>query len=199
MGDVQKFPDSVLGWNNLATLGQPYANQLRRALRRRHGVAFPGGCKWRGALLTGDIIQVVQDRRYISFMRSYPNLIPLGAPAINHILEAIDPFPFDQIFGAWWKANVLSDAKAAVRAQRNVICAGSARKRACETTKAARGRARTPKVRRRTDSSRCTAGELRETKISISPHFARKCFSTRENFRSWSAMRPRIAFILKPL
>src|SRR5207244_12397913 len=71
-----------------------------------------GGSK--GALLTGDIIQVVQDRRYVSFMRSYPNLIPLGAAAIHRILETIEPFAFDQIYGAWWKANVLSDASAAV-------------------------------------------------------------------------------------
>jgi hypothetical protein len=75
---------------------------------------FPEGANGKGALLTGDIIQVVQDRRYVSFMRSYPNMIPLGATAINHILEAIEPFSFDQIYGAWWKANVLSNAKAAV-------------------------------------------------------------------------------------
>src|SRR6266568_1112792 len=71
-----------------------------------------GGSK--GALLTGDIITVVQDRRYVGFMRSYPNLIPLGAAAIHRILERIEPFPFEQIYGGWWKANVLSDAKAAV-------------------------------------------------------------------------------------
>jgi hypothetical protein len=68
----------------------------------------------RGALLTGDIIQVVQDRRYVSFMRSYPNLIPLGRAAINRILERIEPFQFEQIYGAWWQADVLADAKAAV-------------------------------------------------------------------------------------
>jgi len=68
----------------------------------------------KGALLTGDIVQVVQDRRYVSFMRSYPNLIPLGATAVNRILETIEPFSFDQIYGAWWKANVVSNAKAAV-------------------------------------------------------------------------------------
>jgi hypothetical protein len=67
-----------------------------------------------GALLTGDIIQVVQDRRYVSFMRSYPNLIPLGPAAINRILERIESFPFEEIYGAWWNANVLSGAKAAV-------------------------------------------------------------------------------------
>ena len=72
-----------------------------------------GGSK--GALLTGDIITVVQDRRYVSFMRSYPNLIPLGPMAIRRIVERIEPFTFEQIYGGWWQANVLSDAKAAVR------------------------------------------------------------------------------------
>lgn len=80
-----------------------------------HWPAASRGRGSKGALLTGDIIQVVQDRRYVSFMRSYPNLIPLGATAINHILRTIEPFPFDQIYGAWWKANVLSNAKAAVQ------------------------------------------------------------------------------------
>ena len=79
-----------------------------------HWPAASRGGASNGALLTGDIITVVQDRRYVSFMRSYPNLIPLGAGAINRILETIEPFSFDQIYGGWWKANVLSDAKAAV-------------------------------------------------------------------------------------
>jgi hypothetical protein len=77
---------------------------------------WPASENGKGALLTGDIIQVVQDRRYVSFMRSYPNLIPLGATAIRRIVETIEPFPFEQIYGAWWKANILSNAKNAVRA-----------------------------------------------------------------------------------
>jgi hypothetical protein len=88
------------------------------------------GANDKGALLTGDIITVVQDRRYVSFMRSYPNLIPLGAAAIHHLVERIEPFPFDQIYGGWWKANVLFDAKAAVarsaeRYLRAIASAGS--------------------------------------------------------------------------
>ena len=39
----------------------------------------------------------------------------LGPAAIQRILERIEPFSFEQIYGAWWKANVLSDAKAAAR------------------------------------------------------------------------------------
>ena len=79
-----------------------------------HWPAASRGCGSKGALLTGDIITVAQDRRYVSFMRSYPNLIPLGPAHINRIFDAIDPFSFDQIYGGWWEANVLSDAKGAV-------------------------------------------------------------------------------------
>ena len=68
----------------------------------------------KGALLTSDIITVVQDRRYVSFLRSYPNLIPRGASVIRRIAERIEPFSFEQIYGGWWQANVLTDAKAAV-------------------------------------------------------------------------------------
>jgi len=91
-----------------------------------HSPAASRGCG--SALLTGDIITVVQDRRYVSFMRSYPNLIPLRAAAIHRILERIEPFPFDQIYGGWWKANVLSNAKGAVdrSAQRYLHAIGSA-------------------------------------------------------------------------
>src|SRR5213596_2487674 len=79
-----------------------------------HWPAASRGPGSKGALLTGDIITVVQDRRYVSFMRSYPNLIPLGPPAIRRIVERIEPFSFEQIYGGWWKTNVLSDAKNAV-------------------------------------------------------------------------------------
>jgi glyoxylase-like metal-dependent hydrolase (beta-lactamase superfamily II) len=75
---------------------------------------WPAGANGKGALLSGDIIQVVADRRYVSFMRSYPNLIPLGAAAILRILDTIAPYSFEQIYGAWWRANVLSNAKAAI-------------------------------------------------------------------------------------
>ena len=38
---------------------------------------WPAGATGSGVLLTGDIINVVSDRRYVSFMYSYPNLIPI--------------------------------------------------------------------------------------------------------------------------
>lgn len=76
---------------------------------------WPGGAEGRGALLTGDIINVVQDRRYVSFMYSFPNLIPLPAAAVRRVAAAVEPFAFDRIYSAWWDKVTLSDAKAAVR------------------------------------------------------------------------------------
>jgi hypothetical protein len=67
-----------------------------------------------GALLTGDIIQVVQDRRFVSFMWSYPNYIPLPASAVHRIARSVQPFNFKRIYGAWWDAIVEDDGKAAV-------------------------------------------------------------------------------------
>jgi glyoxylase-like metal-dependent hydrolase (beta-lactamase superfamily II) len=76
---------------------------------------WPGGASGKGAVLSGDIIQVVQDRRWVSFMYSYPNLIPLPASSVRRIVAAVEPFNFDRIYGAWWGKIVDTDAKAAVR------------------------------------------------------------------------------------
>ena len=75
---------------------------------------WPGGAGGRGALLSGDILQVVPDRRWVSFMYSYPNLIPLPAPAVRHIGDAVAPFAFDRIYGAWWRLVVQEDGKGCV-------------------------------------------------------------------------------------
>ena len=76
---------------------------------------WPGGAGGAGALLTGDTIMVVSDRRWVSFMYSYPNLIPLDADSIRRIVAAVEPYPFDRIYGAWPESIVAADAKNAVR------------------------------------------------------------------------------------
>jgi glyoxylase-like metal-dependent hydrolase (beta-lactamase superfamily II) len=89
----------------------------------RCGGHFPGstilhwsaGAEGRGALLSGDTLQVAQDRRYVSFMYSYPNMIPLNTKTVEHIIESIEPYAFDRLYGGWWDLIVRSDAKAAVK------------------------------------------------------------------------------------
>jgi glyoxylase-like metal-dependent hydrolase (beta-lactamase superfamily II) len=68
-----------------------------------------------GALLTGDSIMVAQDRRTVSFMYSYPNLIPLDAEAVGRIVDAVDRFEFERIYGGWTGKNVLEAGGQAVR------------------------------------------------------------------------------------
>jgi glyoxylase-like metal-dependent hydrolase (beta-lactamase superfamily II) len=62
---------------------------------------WAAGCDGRGAILTGDTVTVVMDRRYVSFMYSYPNLIPLGERAIQRIVESLRPFPYEKVYGGW--------------------------------------------------------------------------------------------------
>ncbi|KAB8140368.1 MBL fold metallo-hydrolase [Chloroflexia bacterium SDU3-3] len=77
---------------------------------------WAAGAEGRGVLLTGDTIHIVQDRRFVSFMRSYPNLIPLPASAVRRIVAKVEPFPFDRIYGAWWHLRILTEAKQAISA-----------------------------------------------------------------------------------
>ena len=69
-----------------------------------------------GALLTGDIIQLLPDRAKVSFMRSYPNLIPLPARTVTEIEQAVAPFAFDRLYGAWWDKVMPSGGKQAIAA-----------------------------------------------------------------------------------
>jgi hypothetical protein len=85
----------------------------------RGGGHFAGGTMLHDAntdtLLSGDIVQVIPDRRWVSFMYSYPNLIPLGEAAVRGIVAALEPFSFDRIIGAWWGRIVEPDGKGVVR------------------------------------------------------------------------------------
>ncbi|MGH2945840.1 MAG: MBL fold metallo-hydrolase [Solirubrobacteraceae bacterium] len=67
-----------------------------------------------GALLSGDIVQVIPDRRHVGFMYSYPNLIPLPERSVREIERALAPYAYDAIYGAWWGRIVPGDGKAVV-------------------------------------------------------------------------------------
>ena len=76
---------------------------------------WPAGADGQGAMLAGDILQVAQDRRYVSFMYSFPNYVPLSAATVGRIAATVEPYAFDRIYGAWWDRNVAADGQAAVR------------------------------------------------------------------------------------
>jgi hypothetical protein len=76
---------------------------------------WPGGAGGRGSLLAGDVIQVVADPGWVSFMWSYPNLIPLPAEEVERIAARVEGLDFDRLHGAWWDSTIASGAKDAVR------------------------------------------------------------------------------------
>ena len=86
------------------------------------GGHFPGstvlhwaaGAKGHGALLTGDSITVVQDRRWVSFMYSFPNLIPLADAQVRRIVEVLRPFRYERIYSLWEGRVTATDGSAAV-------------------------------------------------------------------------------------
>ena len=87
------------------------------------------GAGGRGALLTGDILQVTMDRRHVSFMRSYPNMWPLSRAAVESIARAVAPYQYDRIYGAWWDRHIHTDAQAAVaRSLERSLCSARARR-----------------------------------------------------------------------
>jgi hypothetical protein len=68
-----------------------------------------------GMLFTGDLPQVCMDRRWVSFMYSYPNYLPLSAASVSRIVATLEPFEFGKLFGAWPGFVIHADAKSAVR------------------------------------------------------------------------------------
>lgn len=87
-------------------------------------VHWTGGAGGQGALLAGDIIQVAQDRDWVSFMYSYPNLIPLPADKVLAINARVQRLAFERLYGAWSDRNVIGDARAKVeRSARRYVAA----------------------------------------------------------------------------
>lgn len=73
---------------------------------------WPAAAEGAGALFTGDTISVAADPRWLDFMYSYPNYIPLGPTAIRRIVAGVEPLAFARLYDGWDEAE--GDAHAAV-------------------------------------------------------------------------------------
>ena len=94
----------------------------------RLGGHFAGGAiaHWsagQGALLAGDILQVLPDRRHLGFMRSYPCLIPLPPAEVRRMAQVCDRLAFDAIYGAFHEREIVTGAKAALARSAERYCA----------------------------------------------------------------------------
>ena len=81
------------------------------------------GAGGKGALLSGDILQVLPDRSHVSFMRSFPNYWPISASAVRRIQAALADVPFDAIYGAFAGREIATGGRTALAASITRYCA----------------------------------------------------------------------------
>jgi hypothetical protein len=81
-----------------------------------------------GALLAGDTVGVTPGGRRVSFMWSYPNLMPLPAATVRRVAERLAPWRYARIYGAFEGQEVLANGPAIVAgsAERYVQLLGGA-------------------------------------------------------------------------
>jgi glyoxylase-like metal-dependent hydrolase (beta-lactamase superfamily II) len=72
------------------------------------------GAHGRGALLSGDIVQVAADTSRVAFLWSYPNMMPLSARTVRRVADTLASWKFDRIYGAFPGREVLEDGNRAV-------------------------------------------------------------------------------------
>jgi hypothetical protein len=75
----------------------------------------PNHGEGRGALFTGDQPRVCMDRRWVTFMFSYPNYIPLSGAAVRGILERLEGSRYERLYGAVPGWTVATGAEEAVK------------------------------------------------------------------------------------
>ena len=102
----------------------------------RGGGHFPGGAMlhWargaegRGVVCAADIATVNMDRKSFTFMRSYPNFIPLSAKGARAIGAALEPFAFDTVYSHFFDRFIATGAKQILQAsiERHVAAIGGA-------------------------------------------------------------------------
>ncbi|MGH2844085.1 MAG: hydrolase [Solirubrobacteraceae bacterium] len=99
IGWVAREDTAISAWSGTRTL----APGLRLLQLGGH---FPGSCvvHWqdgadgRGVLLSSDTLQANPDRASVTFMRSFPNRIPLSAEVAQRIARALAPLRFDRLY-----------------------------------------------------------------------------------------------------
>ncbi|WP_225725683.1 MULTISPECIES: MBL fold metallo-hydrolase [unclassified Nocardia] len=104
---------------------RPWSGQvdlLPGVILRQVGGHFPGsavvhwsaGAGGRGVLFSADTIKANPDRVTVSFLRSYPNRIPLSGAVVDRITKSVEEFEFDRLYDNFGMT-IDTDARAAVR------------------------------------------------------------------------------------
>ena len=72
---------------------------------------WTAGAEGRGVVCSADIARVNLDRTSFTFMRSFPNYIPLSEAGVRSIGTALAPFEFDRVYSHFFDLVMQSGAK----------------------------------------------------------------------------------------
>jgi glyoxylase-like metal-dependent hydrolase (beta-lactamase superfamily II) len=114
---VQRKGRNIIYWKGRKLSVQPGVQIVNL------GGHFPGssvlyldkGPFHRGVLLSGDTALVVKDRRWVSFMYSYPNLLPLPGRRVMEIASLLKPYRFEDIYSGFDGGEIRDEADKAVQ------------------------------------------------------------------------------------
>lgn len=95
----------------------------------RLGGHFAGGTvlHWQsgdGVLLAGDILQVTPGKDAVSFMWSYPNMLPLPARTVESVTSRLTGKTYQRLYGAFEGQNISANADEIVQrsGQKYIAC-----------------------------------------------------------------------------
>jgi len=80
------------------------------------GLWWHDGPRPGGSLFPGDALQVAMDRRFTTFMYSYPNAIPLGPAALARLEACTRDLAFEDVYGFSRGRQIIGNARARVDA-----------------------------------------------------------------------------------
>lgn len=72
------------------------------------------GAEGRGVLMSGDTLQVAADRKHVSFLYSYPNMIPLSPVKVRDIAGTVLRYKFDRVYGIHWNSIIEYGGESAI-------------------------------------------------------------------------------------
>ncbi|KAL3687356.1 hypothetical protein R1sor_013665 [Riccia sorocarpa] len=76
---------------------------------------WASGADGKGVIVSGDVLEVGADRKCVSVMRSFPNLIPLAPSHAQRIAAILEELKYDRVYGAFFDIEINTDAKKLVR------------------------------------------------------------------------------------
>lgn len=120
---VMRASPAIVYWEGDALEIVPSVTLLRL------GGHFAGGTvlHWQegeGVLLAGDILQVTPGKDAVSFMWSYPNMLPLPARKVEEVTRRLVGKSFARLYGAFEGQNIPANADAIVQrsGQKYIAC-----------------------------------------------------------------------------